>query len=664
MAPNIQGLALLALNLMLVWRSAVSQVPNQPCVIPEEYHGDWYTQEAGVDTQTIVNAEKWEIQGSNAKTLQCTDMHIHPFTGITVQDGRNATMLMKEMNVAPGTTVCFFCVDVLWRTPNILQYRKEDCVRSGSGFDISLNASCKGMKANYGLPTTDDAITMFRLAPKKVNCISTFEGVYQFSYEVDVGGGGICNNPLSQIEACQDPGSAYVDNEVFMMTYAKCPDVSTSRNEQTRYQCMGTWFARRSGRGYTYAAIADTVEKDTREKFKCLMTLKNQKDANNQIRWVMSRFPDCSKLNSIYNGPTKFVLTRIPPVSDYMTPKCNLPRNITGTWFTQGDAYRSNVKINETHITFKTAINEFEYQEVFYSCQQTLGTRFLMTKVTVGKCEKDFVCFDLMPRHHSIVRYRVGKPNRLTEDEKADPNYLTKKFREACSWMSFTFNRDDTDWKYNVLILNPPSPVPCPVAGRYQFEQMASRQEEKYSTRIRGVTKKPRVQVDCRIIVSEMKSCSNDMTKIEVDAEYCETVDYRGRPIGEYDVSDHILMCVGFWMEDYRSYLITWDEEDAISAFRCWVYERTSWTDVMMSRSQNARCPRAQTAQDYMMAGTGLSLRMTESERLFDDCPQRFDPGINPYKKPTTIYVLSKSNAVSPSKFFLVLAACLLFFIH
>lgn len=63
---------------------------------------------------------------------------------------------------------------------------------------------------------------------------------------------------------------------------------------------------------------------------------------------------------------------------------------------------------------------------------------------------------------------------------------------------------------------------------------MASRDEEKYSTRIRGVTDKPRVQVDCRIVVSEMKSCSNDLTKIEVDAEYCETVDYRGRPIGEY----------------------------------------------------------------------------------------------------------------------------------
>ena len=65
-----------------------------------------------------------------------------------------------------------------------------------------------------------------------VNCIATFEGVYQFTYEVDYGGGGICDNQDSQIRACQDPGSAYVDNQVFRMQYAKCRDVETSENRR------------------------------------------------------------------------------------------------------------------------------------------------------------------------------------------------------------------------------------------------------------------------------------------------------------------------------------------------------------------------------------------------------------------------------------------------
>lgn len=67
----------------------------------------------------------------------------------------------------------------------------------------------------------------------KINCISTFEGVYQFTYEVNYGGGGICDSPDSQITACQDPGSSYIDNQVFRMTYGRCRDVVTSFNKGT-----------------------------------------------------------------------------------------------------------------------------------------------------------------------------------------------------------------------------------------------------------------------------------------------------------------------------------------------------------------------------------------------------------------------------------------------
>ena len=66
---------------------------------------------------------------------------------------------------------------------------------------------------------------------RTVNCIDTWEGVYQFTYEVSWGGGGICDAPDSRIKACQDPGSAYVDNQVFLMTYARCPGVQTSKSE-------------------------------------------------------------------------------------------------------------------------------------------------------------------------------------------------------------------------------------------------------------------------------------------------------------------------------------------------------------------------------------------------------------------------------------------------
>ena len=66
-----------------------------------------------------------------------------------------------------------------------------------------------------------------------VNCRTTFEGVYRFTYEIDFGGGGICDNGNSHVIACQEPGSQYVDNQIFHMNFAKCPDVGSSVNNRT-----------------------------------------------------------------------------------------------------------------------------------------------------------------------------------------------------------------------------------------------------------------------------------------------------------------------------------------------------------------------------------------------------------------------------------------------
>lgn len=73
---------------------------------------------------------------------------------------------------------------------------------------------------------------------RKVNCKTTFEGVYHFTYLSREGGGGVCDNPKSLIEACQEPGSQYVDNEVFRMSYRLCPGISSSRSESKRYNSI------------------------------------------------------------------------------------------------------------------------------------------------------------------------------------------------------------------------------------------------------------------------------------------------------------------------------------------------------------------------------------------------------------------------------------------
>ena len=51
--------------------------------------------------------------------------------------------------------------------------------------------------------------------------------------------------------------------------------------------------------------------------------------------------------------------------------------------------------------------------------------------------QKDFVCFDFVPRHHNIIRYRKGQP------------MIIDTFATVCAWNMFN---DDEEWKYDLMI--------------------------------------------------------------------------------------------------------------------------------------------------------------------------------------------------------------------
>jgi hypothetical protein len=465
------------------------------------------------------------------------------------------------------------------------------------------------------------------------------------------------------VVACQEPGSVYVDNQVFSLYFGKCLDVTTSLNQKIRFMCMGSWT---DPMGNIYSAMADIGRDQYRDRFRCMLTRNDQQYADNSRYYALSRWAECSTLKSPYDGPYRLrmwpayigslgaIQTEQVYGTQLVTPSCNFPRNFTGTWFTTAE-FDSEVKINATHIYFKTKLDMYTFRESVFACQQNRDSRYLVTAVTIGRCEVDYVCFDFMPRHHSIIRWRMSKPYRLSSWEMGLPNYLERKFRQACTWSSFTLNRDKTDWVYYTFILDPPAPVPCPVGGRYNFTQIGL-PDEKYVTRVRGITERPRHMLDCFQYVSELKSCDNNPKKLYVDAEYCATLDHTGKPIGEYEIADHELNCVGYWLEDMRSYMVTYDMEDAVSKFRCWVYERRDWRDIYMSRAIRAACNPLQTAYSSTAAeGASLALVLKESERLWDSCPQRYDTGANPYQKEMLIYVLDDAVSIKFSALQMVL---------
>ena len=110
------------------------------------------------------------------------------------------------------------------------------------------------------------------------------------------------------------------------------------------------------------------------------------------------------------------------------------------------------------------------------------------------------------------------------------------------NYSDFTTSHDEiAHLFFNILYwfsVNPPAPIPCPIRGRYIFTQQGP-ESELYRTRIRGVTVRPRHMIPCRHYTTEWKSCDEDPFTIKIDAEYCETVDHTGKPIGEYGTSGY-----------------------------------------------------------------------------------------------------------------------------
>lgn len=51
--------------------------------------------------------------------------------------------------------------------------------------------------------------------------------------------------------------------------------------------------------------------------------------------------------------------------------------------------------------------------------------------------QKDYVCFDFVPRHHNIIRYRRGVP--MIKDD----------FSTVCAWVRFI---NEETWKYDLFL--------------------------------------------------------------------------------------------------------------------------------------------------------------------------------------------------------------------
>ena len=69
---------------------------------------------------------------------------------------------------------------------------------------------------------------------------------------------------------------------------------------------------------------------------------------------------------------------------DFAKPGCNFPTNYSGHWYHTGE-FDMYSDINNTHIYFKTILDQYTYKEAYFTCLMAAGNRYLTVALTVGK---------------------------------------------------------------------------------------------------------------------------------------------------------------------------------------------------------------------------------------------------------------------------------------
>jgi len=560
------------------------------CTIQRIVQGEWYSRESNEDRITIIDANQMTGRGV------CKEYH-NDF-------GAEYKYLFSEDPTNEES--CHYCVYIYVRTPNILEKKESGCIQLGGNLGKpDLATVCSR------IPEDQQIVTMFAENYTPINCRSSIEGVYRFSYQFRFTFTTECIHPEQQIHSCQDVGSQFlISNQKFNVTFKKCPNMAQSRDQTVEYSCLGDWFV---GKDHFFA-VANTKESRKDEKFRCF--LKNRDD--DRILGV-SITPECNQIKTVEQAPQRMKL--VPVERKTVEPGCFFPENFTGSWVNTANI-DADVFINSTHIIETWHPDVGRTRQNIYVCKEQKDSRYMMARLTIEGCQVDYQCFEYLPRHHNVIRFRKGLVMILDD------------FHTVCSWIKFP-NKEA--WKYDVMIMKDPIPVRCPVAGAFTFEQTG---DFKFRTRvIKGITKDPRDTIwnkggqwSCRKNISRMAVCDTDQKEMTIDETYCWSLDHKGRPVDIYSDVDYRMQCVGYWKENLKSYLITYDQLDAFTKYRCWVYQRADLNKMLMSMSVGPFCDMAQdVTSTNWTEGAAVSLKLDENEREFDRCPVHFDDGSDPW---------------------------------
>lgn len=547
--------------------------------IPQTLRGEWYSRVRGANLYTVI--DQYDIT-ERGRLLELTSNNNDNFTLVLYNTRNN----------------CHYCMRLLIRTLNVIEKIETPCITAAGGPNVrpaSMGTICRSLDPNQ------ESVTMFATNPSGKNCRSSLEGRWRFAYKNQQQFSGECANSDSKITACQKPGTQFFNvNQQFLVEYRACAGMHDTQDASVEYKCLGDWYI---GKNH-YFAVKNNRETRVEEAYRCFLT-----NRDDEQFMSMSTGAECNMLRSPQQGPIRW---RLSPIKDEtVTPKCTLPQNMTGVWINTAN-FDAEVTIDSTKMVERWKPDTGRLKQETYVCIENRGSRYVMARLGVNGCQKDFVCFQFMKRNQSVLRYRKGQA------------VVSDSFATVCSWNMFD---NQENWIYDIMIAKNAAPIKCPVAGKYKFEQ---RGDILFENRTRGGITTPKPNVYCKQRVADLSVC-NDQKTIAIEPNYCISVDPTGKPVDIYYEPDYEMKCVGYWKENLKSYLITYDPIDAYSRYRCWVYQRTDQNKIAMSMSVGAFCHVTQTEQSSSAReGAQVSLSLQEYEREADDCPMHFDDGSKP----------------------------------
>lgn len=546
--------------------------------IPQTLHGEWFSRERGINVFTTIDSQDISNRGR--------------LIDLTSYNNDNYTMVVYN-----STNNCHYCVRLIIRTLNVLDKIEAPCIvvaphlGSRQSSPASMASICSSIDANQ------ESVTMFSTNPSGKNCRSSLEGRWRFAYQNQHKFTGECDSRESKITACQKPGSQFYNiNQQFLVEYRACNQMRETQDASIEYKCLGDWYV---GKNHFFA-VKNTRETRVEEAYRCFMT-----NRDDDQYMSVSLTAECNVLRSPQQGPERWRLS--PIKDDNVSPRCVLPQNILGVWINTAN-FDAEVTIDASRMIERWRPDTGRLRQEQYVCVENRGNRYVMARLGVNGCQKDYVCFQFFKRQN-ILRFRKGQA------------VVSDNFATVCSWSSFD---NQENWIYDIMISKNPTPIKCPVAGKFRFEQ---RGDIIFENRTRGGVTSPKPNVYCKQRVSDFSACGDQRT-ISIEPSYCISVDQLGKPVDIYSEPDYEMKCLGYWKENLKSYLVTYDPIDAYSRYRCWVYQRVDQNKIALSMSVGAFCLATQTEQSSTAReGAQVALALTEYERESDDCPMYFDDG-------------------------------------